>query len=313
MRRAALGESPDATAVEEVDLAKSSVADLVREARTTSLFASDRIVIARSAEKAVPRVRSKAGSAAQQALSDYFADPTPGTVVLIEAVKFDSRDRDEKAKLGRVAKYFSSVPVHVELNALSDKQALYVAEVLSKRMGLRLPQGVLSGLVDMLAADAFRIENELEKLSLFVGKSREVTSEDLELLVPEARQSGLFEFSQAVAERDRARALDLIDTMAKAGSHWPIQLNLIASLFRQALVAKEAGLRDARAIGARLAKHGLRTWPARSRQIAGIVSRFEERELRRALVALFEADRDLRGPQPDDRLVVEMLAMKLTG
>ena len=309
VREAALGPTPDETAVEEVDLGERSLAELIEEARTMSLFAGERMVIARNAEQALPRSPSNAGKARQQALADYFSDPTPGTVVLIEAVKYDSQDRDDKARLARIAKYFAAVPERVELDALSDADARYVAKVLADRMKLRFASGVLSDLVDMLSADAFRIENELEKLSVFVGTSRAVQAEDLELLIPEARQSGLFDFSQAVAERDRARALGLIDTMARSGMHWPMQLNLIAGLFRQALAAKELGLRDARAIGSKLASFGLRTWPARSRQIEGIVSRFQEDELRNALIALFEADRHLRS----DRLVVEMLVMKLTG
>ncbi len=313
VRQAALGETAEDVAVEELDLAERSLVELVEEARAMSLFASDRLVIGRNAEQAVPKAASNAAKAAQRVLEDYFSDPTPGTVVLIEAVKYDSQDRDDKARLARMAKFFGPVPVHVELDALSAEEAMHVAGVLSKRMSVRFERGVLSDLVEMLAADAFRIENELEKLSVFVGTDREVTRADLEMLVPEARQSGLFDFSQAIAERDRASALGLVDTMARAGTHWPLQLNLIAGLFRQALAAKELGLRDARAIGKELASYGLRIWPARSRQIAGIVTRFEEGELRKALIALFEADRHLRSAQPSDRLVVEMLVMKLTG
>ena len=312
IRTAALGADPDETAIEEVDLGDRSLVELVDEARTMSLFAGERIVIARNAEQALPRTSSTQGKAAQKALANYFSDPTSGTVVVIEVVKFDSQDRDGKAKLERARKYFASVPVQVEFDSLSEADARYVAKVLAGRMKLRFAKGVLASLVDMLAADAFRIETELEKLSVFVGNDRAVTGKDLELLVPEARQSGLFDFSQAVAERDRARALGLIDTIAKAGMHWPMQLNLIAGLFRHALAARELGLRDARAIGAKLGPYGLKVWPARARQIAGIVEKFELHELRKALIALFEADRQLRSSQPDERLVVEMLVMKLT-
>ncbi len=313
LRQAAIGEDSDETAIEEVDLADRSLVELVDEARTLSLFASERVVIARNAEQVLPRLPSSQGRTAQKALADYFSDPTPGTVIVIEAVRYDSQDRDDKAKLERVRKYFAAVPVQVDLEVLSEADARYVAGVLARRLHLGFAKGVLSELVEMLSADAFRIETELEKLSVFVGSGREVTGADLELLVPEARQSGLFEFSQAVAERDRARALGLVDTLAKSGMHWPMQLNLIAGLFRHALAAKELGLRDARAIGSKLGSYGLRVWPARCRQIEGIVNRFERRELRNALIALFEADRHLRSSQPDQRLVVEMLVMELTG
>ena len=309
---AALGKNPDETAVEEIDLGEIPLTGLIEEARTLSLFCSDRVVIGRNAELAVPRTASRTSDFEAKALADYFGDPAPGTVVLIEAVKFDSQEREEKDKLARVGKFFASVPVRVELDALSVEEARYVGEILARRLQLRIGEQVLNELVDMLGADAFRIENELQKLAMYIGSGRGVNQEDIELLVPEARHSGVFEFSQALADRDRSRALSLLDTMSKSGMYWPMQLNLIAGLFRQALAAKELGLRDAREIGSKLGSFGLRIWPARTRQIAGIIARFREEELRKALIALFEADKGLRSPRPDDRLVVEMLVMKLT-
>ena len=312
VRRAVLGANPDETAKVEIDLGEQTLNDLLEESRTLSLFETNRLVIGRNAEGALPRSASKAGRIAQRRLAEYFDDPVPGTTVLLEAVRYDSQDRSEKAKLKRVGGFFAAVPVRIDLDPLSVQEAHFIGKVLAGRMGLNIQPNVVAELVDMLGADAFRVENELEKLALFVGKDREVTSSDLELLVPEARQSGLFQFSEALAARDRTRALQVLDTMSRAGMYWPMQLNLIAGLFRQALAAKELGLRDARQIRSRLARHGLKVWPARSKQLAGIVSRFRDQELRDALIALFEADRGLRSSRPDDRVVVEMLVMKLT-
>ncbi len=312
LRDAVLGTDPDETAIVEIDLGEIPLTGLIEEARTMSLFSSDRLVIGRNAEQAVPGAASATSESEAKALADYFADPAPGTVVLVEAVKFDSRDRDEKAKLARVRKFYASTPVRVELESLSVQDARFVGQILAKRMQLRIGEQVLDELVDMLGADAFRIENELQKLALYMGSGREITREDIELLVPEARQSGVFELSQALADRDRSRAFSLLDTMSKSGMYWPMQLNLVAGLFRQALAAQELGLRDAQEIGSKLGSFGLRLWPGRTRQIAGIVARFREEELRKALIALFEADRSLRSSRPDDRLVVEMLVMKLT-
>ncbi len=312
LREAVLGADPDPSALVEVDLRERSLDALVEEARTQSLFSAVKLVVGRNAEQALPRTKGKTAQGAAQHLRDYFEAPVPGTVVILEAVRYDSQDREEKQKLQRVGKFFADVPVRIDLQALSVQRAQFVGRTLAKRMGLAIPEPILADLVEMLGADAFRIENELEKLALYAGQERPVSHEDLEALVPEAKQSGVFEFSQALAARDRTRAMDLLGTMAKAGVYWPLQLNLIAGLFRQALAAKELGLRDARQIGAQLGSRGIRIWPARARQVEGIVAKFGVDELRSALVALFEADRGLRTPRPDDRLVVEMLVMKLT-
>ena len=307
-----LGAVPDETAKVEIDLKEQPLGDLIEEARTLSLFGTNRLVVGRNAELGLPKSAGRAATAAKRMVTDYFADPVPGTTLVLLAVRFDSQERSDRDKLKRLAKFFESVPVRIDLQALSVAEARFVGKVLSGRMGLKIHEKSIAHLVDMLGADAFRIENELEKLSLYVGKDREVTEEVLELLVPEARQSGVFQFSEALAERDRSKALRVLDTMSKAGMYWPMQLNLIAGLFRQALAAKELNLRGERQIRAKLGAMGLRIWPDRARQLAGIVSRFRVEELRDALVALFEADRGLRSSRPDDRVLVEMLVMKLT-
>ena len=307
-----LGAEPDEGAKVEIDLKERSLDDLLDEARTPSLFCRQRLVVGRNAEAAIP---SGAGHAARQAkrrVGDYFAGPLPGTTVILEAVRYDSGTRDGKAKLKRVAKFYDSVPVRVDLNALSTGDARFVGQVMARRAGLDIRPEVLTELVEMLGADAFRIDNEIAKLALYRGKGGRITTDDLEALVPEARQSGVFQFSEAVAARDKALCLQLLDTMSKSGTYWPMQLNLIAGLFRQTLSAKEVGARTATQIQSKLGKYGFRIWLTRARQLETMASRFEERELREALIAIFETYRGLRETHLDDRMLMEMLVMRLT-
>ena len=49
-----------------------------------------------------------------------------------------------------------------------------------------------------------------------------------------------------------------------------------------------------------------------AQQLVGTAQKFSRAELENALVALYEADKDLRRPRPDDRLIMESLLLKLT-
>lgn len=316
LRKAVLGDPPDPQGLTEIDLKEQSLSRLIDDARTPSLFASSRLIAARNAENALPRGGSKENPA-KEMLRRYFARPTPGAVVLIEATRFDGRDRDGKAALDRAAKFFADVPETVELKTLSMQEAVKAAETLARRANLAIEHSVLVEFVEMLAGDAAKIENNLQKLALYAapasgGAPVAVSARDIELLAPETRHSGLFDFSAALARRERMRALELLDTMSKAGVYWPMQLNLIAGLFRQALAANELGLRGAGAIGSKLGSYGLRVWSMRARQVAEIASRFSVEELQRALIALFEADRELRSPNPGERIIMEHLVVRLT-
>jgi len=316
LRKAVLGdeaqESGAMESVTEINLSERPIDELIDDARTLSLFGGPRLIVGRQAEAALPR---GAGSKTvpPPELARYFADPTPGVTLLFEASRFDWSSRDDKSKLERVAKFYAAVPARVDLERLSERDALAGAQSVAKRLGLSIAPDVLSELVEMLGNDLSRIANDLDKLSLYAGRDKPVSRDDIELLVPEARQRGMFEFSDALAHKDCGRALDILDTLAEGGEYWPMQINLLAGLFRQALVVKEEGLKNPNQISSAFQAHGIRIWPARARQVLGMARQFSLEEIERALIELFRADRDLRRERPDDRVIVEHLVVRLTG
>lgn len=312
IKLAILGDAPaDEDSYVDVDLKEQSIARLLDETRSLSLFASSRLVVGRNAEGALPRGRGKAANDPAEAIKTYFQNPTPGVTVVIECTRFDPSERDEKAKLERVAKLFAAVPQVVELDRLRASDALKGCVLLANKMELDIDQDALAELVEMLGADMARLENELHKLKLY-RPDGPVRRQDLELMTPEARQSGAFELTDALARKDRGRALELVDALSKSGAYWPMQITMLASLFRQALAVKEIGGSNPRSLTSELSRRGVRIWPSRAQQLAGMAAQFSQKGLREALLALFEADRDLRRVRPDDRLILEQLVLRLT-
>jgi DNA polymerase-3 subunit delta len=312
--QAALGEAAaSGEGLTEFDLKEQPLRRLLDEARTFSLFASARLIIGSNADAALPRrVTTRSDSPDAAALAGYFKDPTPGVTILLECRRFGWNDREEKDKLERVAKFFAAVPQTVEMAPLTAEEALAVSQRLAKQHKLDVAPDLLAELVEMLGNDLARLSSDLEKLALYLGGQRAVTRQDLEVLIPEARQSGVFELTDALARKDRPRALDLVDTLAKTGEYWPLQLSMLARLFRQALAAKEQGARGVPQITRLFQAQGTQMWPARARQILDVGQKFSRLELERALIALFHADRDLRRDHPSDRIIIEQLVVKMT-
>ncbi len=299
----------------EIDLSEQPLNRLLDEARTLSLFAPRRLLIGRNAEAVLPKrvaARSGAGSPHTDPLADYLADQVAGVVLLFEATRYDWNDRGDKAKLERVAKFYSAVPATVELTRLTPREAVAAATRLAKELRLNIERPILSELVEMLGNDMARLGNELEKLALYAADGRAITAQDLETLIPEARQRGVFEFSDALARKNRLRALDVLETLARSGEYWPMQINLLAGLFRQALAAKEGGTHNSAELMRQLQQTGVRIWPSRARQVLDIARRFSQDELEGALTSLFQADRDLRRERPEDRIIMEQLVVRLT-
>ena len=299
----------------EIDLSEQPLNRLLDEARTLSLFAPRRLLMGRHAEAVLPkRVATRTGAAPPgvDPLADYLADPVAGVVLLFEATRYDWNDRGDKAKLERVAKFYAAVPTTVELTRLTPQEAVAAATQLAKELRLNIERPILSELVEMLGNDMARLGNELEKLALYAADGRAIAAQDLETLIPEARHRGVFEFSDALARKNRLRALDVLDTLARSGEYWPMQINLLAGLFRQALAAKEGGTHNSAELMRQFQQSGVRIWPSRARQVLDIARRFSQDELEGALISLFQADRDLRRERPGDRIIMEQLVVRLT-
>lgn len=315
IRKAVLGEEPRdiEEGLTEIDLKQESLTRLLDETRSFSLFATRRLVIGVNAEAVLPKGRSKAGEEAAKQLADYFQDPTPGFTLVFECTKFDPGERDDKAKIERVAKFYSAVPVAVDLNRLTAAEAVRGAEHLAGKLGLDIDRAALAELVEMLAGDMARIETELQKFAVYARDGQKITRVEMELLTPEARQSGMFALTDALSKRDRSRSLEILDTLSKSGAYWPMQITFLAGLFRQALAVKELGGGNPQAVAGALSKRGMRVWPGRARELIEVARKFSQRELEGALIAMFEADRDLRRERPEDRLIMERLVLALTG
>ena len=300
-----------------VDLDEVPLAAALDDARALSLFASRRVIWIGGVEAALPRGRAAvitddseaAGDAGE--LAAYLREPTPGTVVVLESSRYGF-DGDDKAKLERVQKFFAAVPAQVEFRPFSPESARSLAQSLAKKAGLQLGLVELALLLDATGGDASRVEIEIEKLWLLTAGARKVTAADIAALVPDAQATTIFVLVAALGRGDRTRALEILDTLTREGEYMPLALTFLATQFRMALVAREAGLRSASQIQAHFNKLGARMWPERARQIEQTVAAFSKGKLERAVVKLFEADRALRDARPDDRIVMEEMILALT-
>jgi DNA polymerase-3 subunit delta len=317
---AVLGPAPEdrESGLTRVDLSETPLAAALDDARALSLFASRRVIWIGSAEAVLPRGRAIASDSDQgddtadvTPLSAYLREPTPSTVVVLESSRYGF-EGDDKARLERVQKFYAAIPAQVEFRPFSPEAARSLAQTLAKQAGLQLGLAELALLLDATGGDASRIAVEIEKLRLFTGGARKVTAEDIATLVPDAQATTIFALVAALGRSDRTRALETLDTLAREGEYMPLALTLLATQFRTALVAREAGLRSASQIQAHFNKLGARMWPERARQIEQTVAAFSTSKLQRAVGRLFEADKALRDARPDDRIVMEELILALT-
>lgn len=314
---AVIPEGDRESAVTRYDLNETPLVEALDDARALSLFSPRRVIVAANAEAALPRLKSEeddAGTASggREQLAAYLKNPSPGLVLWFDAPRYDFEGEDKK-RLDRVRKFYAAVPETVELRRYSMDDARAEAHALVRRAGVSMEPAALDLLVEALGGDVGRIAIEVEKLSLYAGKTgRSISVDDVSTLAPDARATTIFVLVGALGRRDRTRGLQTLDTLCREGEYLPLALSFLSTQFRMALAAKEAGLRSAQQILGHFSRSGAPMWPSRAEQIHQTMSRFSKERLEKGLQLIFAADRDLRSARPDDRIVMERFVVELT-
>ena len=318
LRKALPGEARS-EGLTQVDLEETSLTQVIDDACSLSLFSADRVIWVTSAETALPRRLSSASddeegsgkSGPSDVLKDYVKAPTQATVLVFECSRFDFTG-DDKAKIDRVAKFYSAIPDVVEFRSFSPEAVRSLAQDLLLKQRLKMESKELAFLVEAVGGDAARLATEIEKLSLFVGSERPITLDDLRALVPNASQSNIFGLVLALGRRDRAAAFRSLDLLVRDGEYLPLALTFLGTQFRLTLAVQEAGLRNAQQIVAHFSKQGVRMWRDRAEQLLDTSAAFKSAQLREGLQLIYQADKNLRDVRPDDRTMMEALVIGLT-
>jgi DNA polymerase-3 subunit delta len=180
--------------------------------------------------------------------------------------------------------------------------------------GVKIEQDAARELIDSLGADMMLVSQELEKLTLYVGEKKQIALGDVETMVLAAKQRSLYELTDAISAKDKARALAVLDALLSSGEGDDAAIGhiyMLARTFRQMLVILEKGVRDSRTIWQALWQ-GFRVPPFAAEDIIRQARRYKSRrELTRALKLVARADLALRSNPPSKRLVLEQLVMQL--
>jgi DNA polymerase-3 subunit delta len=203
----------------------------------------------------------------------------------------------------------------VELARVNEEDAMRWAAATAQSAETKLDPDAVRELVDALGADMMLIASELEKLLLFTSGRGRITLGDVETMVLAAKQRSLYELTDAISSRNKARALALLQGLlnsSDAGEDAAIgHLYMLARTFRQMLVILEKNVRDSRAIWQALWQ-GFRMPPFAADDLIRQARRYKSRrDLTRALRLIARADLELRSSPPDKRLVLERLVYDL--
>src|SRR5450432_2109719 len=206
-------------AADHADQAVTRIHQTIEALMTLPFFGGEKMVWLKNANFLADNVlgRSAGVLEAVEKLQETLAAGLPENVkFLLSAPEIDKRRSFYKSLTK-----FGKVEVRDKLDASRngwEEEAARSIGTRARERGLQFGAEALQLFTLFTGGDSRQIENELEKLDLFLGKSRRaITADDVRRLVPVSRAGVIFELGNAIAQCDLRRCLSLIDQLLNQG------------------------------------------------------------------------------------------------
>jgi DNA polymerase-3 subunit delta len=185
-------------------------AAIVNACRRYPMFAERQVVLLKEAQQ----MRDIAK------LEPYIMQPLDSTIFV---VSYKDKKVDGRSKLAKLLKERGEL---LSTKKMYDNQLPeWVTELLESR-GLTIQQKALTLLIDHIGNDLMRIKSEVEKIQLNLGSRTMIDEDDVEKYVGISKEFNAFELQIALARKDLAKSLRIIQYFESNPKAAPIQLVL---------------------------------------------------------------------------------------
>jgi DNA polymerase III subunit delta len=185
---------------------------------TIPMFGGDKVVWLRNVNFLADNVtgRSQRTEAGVESLKSTLENGIPKGVHFL----LTAQGVDKRRGFWKYVEKAASVQVFDRIDTSRDDWQEQVASLVmrkSRDLSLSFTPDALALFVLLAGEQSQQIDNELEKLDLFLGtERREVTEDDVRVLVPLSRAAIVFEIGKAIQLGNAARAIQLVDEQLAA-------------------------------------------------------------------------------------------------
>ena len=231
---------------------------------------------------------------------DYFNNPAPTTCMVFSAAKLDARSRFAKALQSKGKVLNVRKPYPRELPAWLQGQA--------KTRGKSLSMPAVRMLMEMGDMGLLELDREIEKLCLYVGKSKEISPQVIKNVTSQGRLFSVFDLTNAIAAGELGRALSALSHLLAMNEAPLAILAMITRLFKQ--LSQVRKILDQGGSESQV-QQNLRTPPQVTADLVRRARTLEQNKLKVQLENILHADLALKSSAAADKVVMETLLFKL--
>jgi DNA polymerase-3 subunit delta len=213
-------------------------ASVINACRRYPMFAERQVVLLKEAQQ----MRDI------EKLEAYIENPLISTIFV---VSYKEKRVDGRTRFSKLLKEKGVV---LTTKKLYDSQLPEWTEELVETKNLSISQMALRLLVEHIGNDLSRIENEIDKISINLGKRKSITEDDVEQYVGVSKDFNVFELQAAIATKNLPKAIQIIQYFEANPKAAPIQLILpsLYSFFSKVFMIYGTNTRDEKAMAASL-------------------------------------------------------------
>jgi len=277
-----------------MDGSKVDAKDVVAHASSFPMMGPRRVVVVKEFEKLV------GDESAREIITAYISRPLESTCLTLVSLEPDFRrkpftDLKKKATL-------------VECKPMYDQHVpSWIADRI-KRQGKEANVEACR-LIQAYVGNSLRsLQNEIEKLFIFVGERDQITSEDVATVVGASKGYTIFELQDAIGRKDAKEAVKILERMLTLGQSPQMIIVMLTRFFNQLWKLSDLKLR--RVPDSEIARE-IGIPPYFVKQYLEFRSNFTTEQIEQNFKSLLEADTVLKTTMRDAHLVLDILVVSL--
>lgn len=258
---------------------------------TLPVFAAQRLVILKNVQDLK--------DAALQELEPVIANPVDSTVFVLFADKIDKRKKVIKTILDRAT--------CVEFKKPYENQVPQWISHICKGQNLKIGHDAIHRLHRLVGNNLTELENQIFKIQDYIGSRTQIELADVNTVVSVSREENVFDFTKAIGQKDRVKALEQLVSLLDQGQNEISIVSMVARHMRVLLTvrsgmdqgiggAKLAGLANVPSYYIESYCDQARIWP---------VKKIED-----AILVLHETDKALKSSPLSSHIWLENLVLK---
>lgn len=283
-----------------IDAPKATLRDIQEKIGSASLFAKKRMLV-------IEDVFANKNEAVIKLLAEKAASQVEQEANILVFTSDEIKETQLKAEAKKLYRWLKKQPYAQEFKSLNNVQLLDFAKKSIEEKGGKIAMRTLSLLIARTGDDLWRLDNEVSKL-IALSQGGVITEEMINELISSESEENIFAFTDALSNKNRALALQLLEEQFAAGLSENYILAMCQRQFKIMLEIKM--LQQEKGKSANVAKElKLHPYVARKSQTQSL--KFNLEELSEYLERLMKLDLNIRKGKADIKSELYLLVSQL--